>query len=79
MPDVIDCCGISRPVRVRPRRVPASGWTGTRAGAGAWPEPARWKADVRNVPSSENRSHGALLGGQLERFCNGTRFRYVFG
>jgi hypothetical protein len=37
-----------------------------------------WKADVRYVPSSENRSHGASLGGQLERFCNGTRFRYVF-
>ena len=40
--------------------------------------PRRWKADVRHVPSSENRSHGASLGAQLERFCNGTRFRYVF-
>jgi hypothetical protein len=30
------------------------------------------------VSSSENRSHGASLGGQLEPFCNGTRFRYVF-
>jgi hypothetical protein len=40
--------------------------------------PRGWKADVRLVPSSENRSHGASLGGQLERFCNGTRFRYVF-
>jgi hypothetical protein len=40
--------------------------------------PRGWKADVRHVPSSENRSHGASLGAQLERFCNGTRFRYVF-
>ena len=40
--------------------------------------PRGWKTDVRYVPSSENRSHGAALGGQLERFCNGTRFRYVF-
>ena len=37
-----------------------------------------WKSDVRHVPSSENRSHGASLGAQLERFCNGTRFRYMF-
>jgi hypothetical protein len=40
--------------------------------------PRGWKADVRHVPSSENRSHGASLGAQLEQFCNGTRFRYVF-
>ena len=40
--------------------------------------PRGWKADVRYAPSSENRSHGAALGAQLERFCNGTRFRYVF-
>jgi hypothetical protein len=40
--------------------------------------PRGWKADVRHVPSSENRSHGASLGAQLEPFCNGTRFRYVF-
>jgi hypothetical protein len=39
--------------------------------------PRGWKADVRYVPSSENRSHGASLGNQLEPFCNGTRFRYV--
>jgi hypothetical protein len=37
-----------------------------------------WKADVRYVPSGENRSHGATLGDRLEPFCNGTRFRYVF-
>ena len=40
--------------------------------------PRGWQADVRYVPSSENRSHGAVLGNKLERFCNGTRFRYVF-
>jgi hypothetical protein len=40
--------------------------------------PRGWKADVRYVLSSENRSHGATLGERLERFCNGTRFRYVF-
>jgi hypothetical protein len=40
--------------------------------------PRGWKADVRYVPSSENRSHGASLGGKLSKFCNGTRFRYVF-
>src|SRR5688572_1001734 len=40
--------------------------------------PRGWKADVRYVPSSENRSHGASLGDRLERFCNGTSFRYVF-
>jgi hypothetical protein len=40
--------------------------------------PRGWKAHVRYVPSSENRSHGAVLGNALEEFCNGTRFRYVF-
>jgi hypothetical protein len=40
--------------------------------------PRGWKADVRYVESSENRSHGASLGGKLRRFCNGTRFRYIF-
>jgi hypothetical protein len=40
--------------------------------------PRGWKADVRYVPASENRSHGASLGAQLEPFCNGTRFQYVF-
>jgi hypothetical protein len=40
--------------------------------------PRGWKADVRYVPSSENRSHGASLGGQLRAYCNGTRFRYAF-
>jgi hypothetical protein len=41
--------------------------------------PRGWKADVEYVESSENQSHGASLGGKLRRFCNGTRFRYVFG
>jgi hypothetical protein len=36
-------------------------------------------ADVMYVRSSENRSHGSSLGAKLRRFCNGTRFRYVFG
>lgn len=41
-------------------------------------DPRGWKADVAYVPSSENRSHGATLGIKLRRFCDGTRFRYVF-
>jgi hypothetical protein len=40
--------------------------------------PRGWNADVRFIPSSENRSHGATLGGLLRRYCDGTRFRYVF-
>ena len=40
---------------------------------------ASWEGDVEYVPSSENRSHGALLGRMLDGFCSGTRFRYVFG
>ena len=41
--------------------------------------PIGWMADVAYVPSAENRSHGSALGAKLRRFCNGTRFRYVFG
>jgi hypothetical protein len=41
-------------------------------------DPRGWKADVRYVPSAENRSHGSTLGIKLRRFCDGTRFRYVF-
>jgi hypothetical protein len=48
--------------------------TGLRRGT----HPRGWKADVRYVPSSENRSHGSVLGLKLRRFCDGTRFRYVF-
>jgi len=40
--------------------------------------PRGWRADVAYVPSSENRSHGSSLGAKLRRFCDGTRFRYVF-
>lgn len=40
--------------------------------------PRGWKADVAYVPSSENRSHGSTMGIELKRFCNGTKFRYVF-
>jgi hypothetical protein len=40
--------------------------------------PAGWRADVAYVPSAENRSHGSVLGIKLRRFCDGTRFRYVF-
>ena len=41
-------------------------------------KPRGWRADVRYVPSHENRSHGSTMGIKLRRFCNGTRFRYVF-
>ena len=40
--------------------------------------PLGWMGDVEYVPSSENRSHGSTMGIKLRRFCNGTRFRYVF-
>ena len=41
--------------------------------------PLGWSASVRYVPDRENQSHGSSMGAQLRRFCNGTRFRYVFG
>lgn len=41
-------------------------------------DPRGWKANVAYVPSSENRSHGSTMGIKLRRYCNGTRFRYVF-
>lgn len=40
--------------------------------------PVGWRGDVAYVPSSENRSHGSTLGSKFRRFCDGTRFRYVF-
>jgi len=40
--------------------------------------PVGWRASVRYVPSSENRSHGSTLGTKLRRFCDGQKFRYVF-
>ncbi len=48
------------------------------ASAATGSSPRGWKADVAYVRSSENRSHGATLGNRLRRFCDGTRFRYVF-
>ncbi|MBJ7331456.1 MAG: hypothetical protein JHC95_16305 [Solirubrobacteraceae bacterium] len=41
-------------------------------------DPTGWRASVRYVASGENRSHGSTMGTKLRRFCNGTRFRYVF-
>jgi hypothetical protein len=41
-------------------------------------DPRGWRADVAYVPSHENRSHGSTLGIKLRRFCDHTRFRYVF-
>jgi hypothetical protein len=41
-------------------------------------DPRGWSADVAYVPSGENRSHGSTLGTKLRRFCNGTKFKYVF-
>jgi hypothetical protein len=40
--------------------------------------PRGWLADVVFLPSSENRSHGSTMGIKLRRFCDGTRFKYVF-
>ncbi|MEA2346606.1 MAG: hypothetical protein QOG62_393 [Thermoleophilaceae bacterium] len=36
------------------------------------------KADVEYVESSENRSAGASLGGQIRGYCDGTKVRYRF-
>lgn len=35
------------------------------------------RADVRHIPSSQNRSAGAILGNTLRRYCAGTRFTYA--
>jgi hypothetical protein len=35
-----------------------------------------WRADLAYVPSGENRSHGASMGGKLYGYCKGTRFRF---
>ena len=51
---------------------------GTGPGLERGVNPRGWRADVRYVPSHENRSHGSTMGIKLRRFCNGTRFRYVF-
>jgi hypothetical protein len=36
------------------------------------------KADVRWVPSGENRSAGASMGNQMSRWCDGVRVRFRF-
>ena len=36
------------------------------------------QADVRYVPSGENRSAGSSLGRQISGFCNGVHVRYRF-
>jgi hypothetical protein len=41
-------------------------------------DPKGWMADVAYVGSHENRSHGSTMETKLKRFCNGTKFRYVF-
>ncbi len=41
-------------------------------------DPTGWRAHVAYVPSRESRSHDATLKAKLDRFCDGTRFRYVF-
>lgn len=35
-----------------------------------------WRADLAYVPSAENRSHGASMGGKLRGYCEGTRLRF---
>ena len=41
-------------------------------------DPTGWKADVEYVGSHENRSQGSVMGSKLRRFCDGTRFRYLW-
>ena len=67
----------TRPGQDRDEYPPAVG-RGKGAGLERGVNPTGWRADMRYVPSSENRSHGSTLGAKLRRFCNGTRFRYVF-
>ena len=67
----------SKPGQDRDEYPPAVG-RGKGKGLTRGSHPRGWKADVRYVPSSENRSHGAVLGNQLDGFCKGTRFQYVF-
>jgi hypothetical protein len=67
----------SRPGLDRDEYPPAVG-RGRGAGLTRGARPRGWRAHVAYVPSAENRSHGATLGTKLRRFCDGTRFRYVF-
>jgi hypothetical protein len=57
---------------------PPAALRGKGAGLERGRHPRGWRADVRYVPSSENRSHGASLGAQMSKWCDGTRVRYVF-
>jgi hypothetical protein len=67
----------TRPGRDRDEYPPAVG-RGKGAGLERGVNPTGWRADVRYVPSGENRSHGSTMGAKLRRFCDGTHFRYVF-
>lgn len=67
----------TRPGRDRDEYPPAIG-RGRGKGLVRGSNPRGWRADVAYVPSSENRSHGSTLGIKLRRFCDGTRFRYIF-
>jgi len=67
----------TRPGYDRDEYPPAVG-RGRGAGLTQGSDPRGWKADVAYVPSSENRSHGSVMGTKLRRFCNGTKFKYVF-
>jgi hypothetical protein len=67
----------TRPGQDRDEYPPAVG-RGKGAGLERGVNPTGWRADVRYVPSGENRSHGSTLGAKLRRLCNGTHFRYVF-
>ena len=66
-----------RAARDRDEYPPAVG-RGSGLGLTRGVDPVGWRASVRYVPTSENRSHGATLGTKLRRFCSGTKFRYVF-
>jgi hypothetical protein len=57
---------------------PAAALRGKGRGLRRGRSPRGWKADVADVPSTENRSHGATLGSAIRSFCDGTKVRYVF-
>lgn len=40
--------------------------------------PTGWRANVAYVPSSVYRSFDGVMTAKLSRYCDGTRFRYVF-
>jgi hypothetical protein len=37
-----------------------------------------WHAHVALVPSSENRSQGAVMATKLKRYCDGTKIKFVW-